>query len=81
MCAFRLAGLSLSVVSATLVLGSVNPAFAAKIESGTISVQTSNLGNLSPSDVSATSTVSTTDALSSRLSAAWVRPDRACRVS
>lgn len=66
MCAFRLAGLSLSVVSATLVLGSVNPAFAAKIESGTISVQTSNLGNLSPSDVSAASTVSTTDADSRR---------------
>lgn len=61
MYAFRSIGLPSAVVSAILAMGPVSSAFAAKIESGSISVQTSNLGNLLPSDVTAASTVTTTD--------------------
>jgi hypothetical protein len=50
-----------AVVCAILIVGSVNPALAAKIEPTSIVIESSNLGNLSPSDLSASSVLSTSD--------------------
>ncbi len=55
----RLTVVMRAVASASLIGVSLNPALAAKIESGTVTVQTSNLGNLVSSDVSTSSSVST----------------------
>jgi hypothetical protein len=49
---FRLSVLLRVVASASLIAVSVAPALAAKIQAGTISVESSNLGNLFPSDLS-----------------------------
>ena len=66
MYAFRSIGLPSAVVCAILAMGPVSSAFASKIEPTSIVIESSNLGNLSPSDLSASSFVSTSDRSSRR---------------
>ena len=64
---FRFPVLLRVVASASLIATSIAPAFAAKIQAGTISVESSNLGNLLPADLSVSGPdVSTSDQYSRR---------------
>ena len=59
---FRLPVLLHVFATSSLIVASISPALAAKIQTGTISVESFNLGNLSPTDLSVTGpTVSTSD--------------------